>query len=63
MARASKASRITPPARFHDLRRSYASLLINRGTDAEINRELLAHADLRMTLRAYARLLNRTVAK
>ena len=44
-------------------RRSYASLLINRGTDAEIIKELLGHADLRMTLRTYAHLLNRTVAK
>jgi site-specific recombinase XerD len=47
----------------HPWRRSDASPLINRGTDAEIIRELLGHADLRMTLRAYAHLLNRTVAK
>ena len=45
------------------MRRSYASLLINRGTDAEITEELLGHADLRMTLGTYAHLLNRTVAK
>lgn len=63
MARASIAAKIRPAATFHDLRRSYASLLINHGADAEVIRELLGHADLRMTIRAYARLLNRTVAK
>jgi len=63
MARASIAAKIRPAATFHDLRRSYASLPINRGTDAEVIRELLGHADLRMTIRAYAHLLNRTVAK
>ncbi len=63
MRDACRAGKIEPPATFHDLRRSYASLLINRGTDAEIIKELLGHADLRMTLRTYAHLLNRTVAK
>jgi integrase len=63
MASACEAAEIDPRATFHDLRRSYASLLINRGTDAEIIKELLGHADLRMTTRAYAHLLNRTVAK
>jgi integrase len=63
MAKASENAKLKPTATFHDLRRSYASLLINRGTDAEIIKELLGHADLRMTTRAYAHLLNRTVAK
>ena len=63
MRDACTAAKIEPPATFHDLRRSYASLLINRGTDAEIIKELLGHVDLRMTWRTYAHLLNRTVAK
>ena len=63
MKRACKAAKINPPAVFHDLRRSYGSLLLNRGADAEIIQELLGHADLRMTRRAYAHLLQRTVAK
>ena len=57
MKDACAAAKIEPPVTFHDLRRSYASLLINRGTDAEIIKELLGHADLRMTLRTYAHLL------
>lgn len=54
---------VAPPAVFHDLRLSYGSLLLNAGADAEVIQELLGHADLRMTRRAYAHLLNATVAK
>lgn len=61
MARACKAAAIDPPATFHDLRRTYASLLLNRGAEAEVIQELLGHADLRMTRRTYAHLLNRRV--
>jgi integrase len=57
------AAKIAPAAVFHDLRRSYGSLLLNAGADAEVIQELLGHADLRMTRRAYAHLLNATVAK
>jgi integrase len=63
MAKVSKVAKLAPPATFHDLRRSYASLLINAGTDAEIIKELLGHADLRMTVRAYAHLKEATIAK
>lgn len=54
------AARLDPPATFHDLRRSYGSLLLNSGAAADVIQELLGHADLRMTRRAYAHLLNRT---
>ena len=57
------AAKIAPPAVFHDLRRSYGSLLLNAGADAEVIQELLGHADLRMTRRSYAHLLNATVAR
>jgi integrase len=49
--------------RFHDLRRSYGSLLLNRGGGAEVIQELLGHADLRMTRRVYAHLMQRTIAR
>jgi len=63
MARACKAATISPPAIFHDLRRSYGSLLLNRGAGAEVIQELPGHADLRMTRRVYAHLMQRTIAK
>jgi integrase len=53
-------AKISPPATFHDLRRSYGSLMLNSGAPADVIRGLLGHADMRMTLRAYAHLLNRT---
>jgi integrase len=53
-------AKLNPPALFHDLRRSYGSLMLNSGARIEVIQELLGHADLRMTRRAYAHLLNRT---
>ena len=56
------AAKIAPRAVFHDLRRSYGSLLLNAGANAEVIQELLGHADMRMTRRVYAHLLNVTIA-
>ena len=36
MARACEAAQLSPPVIFHDLRRSYGSLLLNRGAGAEV---------------------------
>jgi integrase len=55
------AADITPPAVFHDLRRSYGSLLLNAGAAADHIQELLGHADLRMTRRAYAHMKDKTL--
>jgi integrase len=63
MKRACTRAGIDPPATFHDLRRSYASILINKKTDVEVIQRLLGHADLRMTVRAYAHLLDATISK
>ena len=63
MRAACTAAQITPPATFHDLRRSYGSLLLNAGASADAIQELLGHADLRMTRRAYAHMLDETLQK
>src|SRR6266446_2438056 len=57
MRAACLAAKIAPPATFHDLRRSYGSLLLNAGASTDVIQDLLGHADPRMTRRAYAHLL------
>ena len=63
MQAACAVAKIAPHATFHDLRRSYGSLLLNSGASADVIQELLGHADLRMTRRAYAHLLDKTKQK
>ena len=60
---ACTATKIAPVATFHDLRRSYGSLLLNSGAPADAIQELLGHVDLRMTRRTYAHMLDKTLRK
>jgi integrase len=61
MDAAVKAARIKPRATFHDLRRTFGSLLINSGAALPVIVAALGHADSRMTLRVYAKLLDSTM--
>jgi integrase len=50
-------SRAMPGVRFHDLRRTTGSLLLQQGVGIELISELLGHGDIRITKRIYAHLL------
>ncbi len=63
MRAACAAAGIVPPATFHDLRRTYGSLLINSGAPVHVVQELLGHADVRTTRRAYAHLTAETLKR
>ncbi len=63
MRAACAAAGIKPPATFHDLRRTYGSLLLNSGAPVHVVQELLGHADVRTTRRAYAHLAAETLKR
>jgi integrase len=63
MKAASKELGISPRLTFHDLRRSWGSLMLNAGAPLEVIQQVLGHADMRMTRRVYSHLLQETVAK
>lgn len=67
VARGMKAASIEldirPRLTFHDLRRTWGSLMLNAGASLEVIQQVLGHADARMTKRVYAHLLQDTVAQ
>lgn len=50
-----------PPARFHDLRHSTASLLLNEGISLKEIQELLGHSSIRITADIYSHLTRGTM--
>ncbi len=63
MQSASKAARIEPAVRFHDLRHAYASLLVSAGVPIAFVAEALGHSDTRITSANYAHLAPSSVAE
>jgi integrase len=42
-----------PPIRFHDLRHTFATVMLGRGVNVKVVSEMLGHADVAITLRTY----------
>jgi integrase len=63
MHAANEVAKITPRVTFHDLRRSYGSLMLNSGAPMEALKDLLGHADMRMTSRVYAHMVDDTLQR
>jgi integrase len=63
MRAACVIAKIVPAVTFHDLRRSYGSLMLNSGAPMEVLKDLLGHADMRMTARVYAHMGNETLQR
>ena len=59
--KANAGARISPAARFHDLRHSYATMIANLpGNTLDVLAEILGHADTRITRKHYAFLFDDT---
>lgn len=56
MKAASDRAKLDPPATFHDLRRTYGSLLALKGVPLQFIAKALGHTDTRMSERHYAHL-------
>ncbi len=46
-----------PLIRFHDLRHTFATLLLARGTHPKVVQEILGHADISQTMDTYSHVL------
>lgn len=46
-----------PQIRFHDLRHTFATMLISKGINIKVVSEMLGHANVSITLRVYAHVL------
>jgi integrase len=48
---------LLPLIRFHDLRHTFATLLLARGTHPKVVQEILGHADISQTMDTYSHVL------
>ncbi len=46
-----------PRIRFHDLRHTFATVLLSRGTHPKVVQEMLGHANISQTLDTYSHVL------
>ena len=61
MGRLMRKAKIQEHIREHDLRRSYASLLVNAGVDIYQIKDLLGHSSVAVTQKSYAHLQQSTL--
>jgi len=55
-------AKVKPIVSFHELRHTYASMLINNGVEVPVISKLLGHVDTRITFKHYAHLADKTLA-
>jgi integrase len=58
--RAVKASGITPPPRFHDLRHTSVAILIEQGAHPKLIQSRVGHGSITMTMDTYGHLFPST---
>ena len=58
LARALESAEITDPVRFHDLRHTFASILIGQGEDVTYVADQMGHSTPAITLTVYAKLFD-----